>query len=226
MTAAPAGQGAAAPHTGTGAGGHGSSEPRAAWHRARAVEHILPAHPGWEHRERRGGINRDQKDPKEPLSNVSLRARQPLPRRVARGRGTCGRHGLFYPRVPGRVLQDSVTLSSARAQLQTSAHPLSPRPSLENTQLSCSPNHGSSPGPSAFPLCFNDMNILLCSIGLNMQMSVCGKALEPPSDNQTRKHGLSCSGRMLTAHRNVLQSRTSQGTRDRSCCCHRNSPWH
>lgn len=45
-----------------------------------------------------------------------------------------------------------------------------------------------------------------------MQMSVCGKALEPPSDNQTGKHGLSCSGRMLTAHRNVLQSRTSQGT--------------
>lgn len=62
---------------------------------------------------------------------------------------------------------------------------------LENTQLTHSFNQRSSPRPLSFPPSFNHINILLLFIGRNMQMNVCGKALESSNVNKTSKQGLS-----------------------------------
>lgn len=62
---------------------------------------------------------------------------------------------------------------------------------LENMQLTHSFSQRSRSRPLSFPSSFNDINILLLFIGRNMQMNVCGKALESSNVNKTSKQGLS-----------------------------------
>lgn len=90
------------------------------------------------------------------------------------------------------MLQDAgpVLAAATWLQLMCTLHPPS---SLDLQQRRCSSSTCSEKQPKAsfFPPSFNDINILLHFIGTNMQMNVCGKAVESPSVNKTCKQGLS-----------------------------------
>lgn len=81
---------------------------------------------------------------------------------------------------------------------------------LQSRRLTHLLNQRSSPRPLPRPPSFKDINILLLFIGRNMQMNVCGKALESSNVNKTSKQGLSSLRAMLTQYTSVvLQSITS-----------------